>query len=133
MDNDKAPQWCPTLIEFETLSGRQEQAGSVHTCLHGDIGKVVHYRVAYDGSGRRSTDKLTHIPVVEQALQTIELKPSAVGTKATIYYSLKPPAALVKDEKTLSLVLDATRQRSENDLRGLKTLCEAEARASKRS
>ena len=32
MDPDKGPQWCPTLIEYEILSGTEEQVGSVHTC-----------------------------------------------------------------------------------------------------
>jgi hypothetical protein len=128
MDFEKGPQWCPTLIEAETLSGTLEQVGSVHTCLHGDAGKMVHFRVAYDGGGRRFTDRLSNVPVVERMLQTGEAKPFAAGTKFTLYYSLKPGVPMT-DEKTMSLVLDAVRQRAENDLRGLKTLCEAEARA----
>jgi uncharacterized protein YndB with AHSA1/START domain len=127
LDADKGPQWCPTLINFETLSGTAEQVGSVHTCLHGDAGKMVHFRVAYDGSGRRVTDRLSHVPVVEQMLQTIEAKPSVTGTKFTIYYSLRP-AVPTTDENAMSLFLDAVRQRADNDVRGLKALCEAEAR-----
>jgi hypothetical protein len=38
-----------------SISGTVEQVGSVHTCLHGDAGKMVHFRVAYDGKGRRFT------------------------------------------------------------------------------
>jgi len=128
MDADKAQQWCRTLIEVETLSGTMEQVGSVHTCLHGDAGKMVHFRMAYDGSGRRLTDRLSHVPVVEQMLQTLEAKPSAAGTKFTFYYSLKPGGP-VTDEQTISLILDAVRQRADNDIRGLKAVCEAEARA----
>jgi Protein of unknown function (DUF2652)/Polyketide cyclase / dehydrase and lipid transport len=128
MDADKAPQWCPTLIKFETLSGTAEQVGSIHTCLHGDAGMMVHFRVAYDGSGRRFTDRLSNVPVVERMLQTGEARPSAAGTKFTIYYSIKPGVPMT-DEQATSLVLDAVRERAENDLRGLKALCEAEARA----
>ncbi len=127
LDADRAPQWCPTLIKFETLSGTAEQVGSVHTCLHGDAGMMVHFRVAYDARGRRLTDRLSNVPVVEQMLQTGEAKPSAAGTEFTIYYSLKPGVPMT-DEKTISLVLDTVRQRADNDLRGLKALCEAEAR-----
>jgi len=61
-------------------------------------------------------------------LQTGEAKPSAGGTKFTIYYSLKPGVPMT-DEKTISLFLDAVRQRADNDVRGLKAVCEAEARA----
>jgi uncharacterized protein YndB with AHSA1/START domain len=127
MDTGKARQWCPTLITFETLSGTPEQVGSVHTCLHGDVGKMVHFRVAYDGRGRRFTDRLSNVPVVGQMLQTGEAKPSAAGTKFTLYYSLKPGVPIT-DEKSTSLVLDAVRQRADNDVRGLKALCDAEAR-----
>jgi uncharacterized protein YndB with AHSA1/START domain len=128
MDSDNGPRWCPTLIKYETLTGTQEQVGSVHTCLHGDAGEMVHFRVAYDGSGRRLTDRLSKVPVVEQMIQTIEAKPSGAGTTFTIYYSLKPGVPIT-DEKTMSLFLDAVRQRADNDVRGLKALCEAEARA----
>ncbi len=127
-DPEKGPQWCPTLIEAETLSGTVEQVGSVHTCLHGDVGKMVHFRVAVDGKGRRFTDRLSKVPVVEKMIQTGEARPSASGTKFTLYYSIDPAAPLTSAE-TASLFLDAVRQRAENDVRGLKALCEAEARA----
>lgn len=128
LDADKGRQWCPTLIETETLSGAVEQVGSVHTCLHGDAGKMVHFRVAYDAGGRRLTDRLSHVPVVEQMLQTIEAKPSATGTTFTIYYSVKPGVPLT-DENARSLFLDSVRQRTEGDVRGMKALCETEVRA----
>ena len=128
MDPEKGPQWCPTLIEAETLSGTVEQVGSVHTCLHGDAGKMVHFRVAYDGKGRRFTDRLSNVPVIGKMIQTGEAKPSASGTKFTLYYSIDPRSPMT-DEETRSLFLDAVRQRAENDVRGLKALCEAEARA----
>jgi hypothetical protein len=126
-DPEKGPQWCPTLIEAETLSGTVEQVGSVHTCLHGDAGKMVHFRVAYDGKGRRFTDRLSNVPVVEKMIQTGEAKPSASGTKFTLYYSIDP-AVPMTGEEARSLFLDAVRQRAENDVRGLKALCETEAR-----
>jgi hypothetical protein len=128
MDFEKGPQWCPTLIEAETLSGTLEQVGSVHTCLHGDAGKMVHFRVAYDGENRRLTDRLSNVPTIGKMMQTLEAKPSAAGTKFTLYYSLDP-AVPVTDEETRSLFLDAVRQRAENDVQGLKALCETEARA----
>jgi len=128
MDLEKGPQWCPTLIEAETLSGTVEEVGSVHTCLHGDAGKMVHFRVAYDGRGRRFTDRLSNVPVVGKMIQTGQAKPSASGTTFTLCYSFDP-AVPMTDVPTRSLFLDAVRQRAENDVRGLKALCEAEARA----
>lgn len=92
-----------------------------------DAGKMVHFRVAYDAGGRRVSDRLSHVPVVGQMLQTIEAKPSATGTKFTIYYSVKPGVPLA-DENARPLFLDSVRQRTEGDVRGMKALCEAEAR-----
>jgi len=126
-DYDKSPEWCSTLIEFETISGTVDQIGSVHTCLHGDIGKVVHFRVGYDEIGRRVTDRLTHVPLVGRMIHTIEVRPAAAGTRVTVCSSIEPGGPSVDDE-TRALVLDASRERGENDLRGLKTLCESEAR-----
>jgi uncharacterized protein YndB with AHSA1/START domain len=128
MDSTKGPKWSPTLIEYETLSGTQDQVGSVHTCLHGDAGKMVHFRVAYDGRGRRFTDRLTNVPVAERMLLTSEAKPSSAGTRFTFYYALEPGGPIT-DEETRAIFIDTVRKRAENDLRGLKALCEAEARA----
>jgi len=61
-------------------------------------------------------------------LQTSEAKPPAAGTKFTLYCSLKPGVPM-GDEKPLSIFLEAVRQRADNDVAGLKALCEAEARA----
>jgi len=128
MDPDKGPQWCPTLIEVETLSGTMDQVGSVHTCLHGDAGKMVHFRVAYDARGRRFTDRLSNVPEIGKMIQTLEAKPSASGTTFTLYYCIDPAVPAV-DEKTRALFLDVVRQRAENDTQGLKAVCETVARA----
>lgn len=126
MDPSKGSQWCRTLIDFDTLSGEQDEVGSVHTCLHGDIGALVHFRIAFDAEGRRLSDRLSNVPVVDRMLQTFEVKPSAAGTKITIYYALSPRAP-VADEKLRALFVDAVRKRAEDDCSGLKTLSEAEA------
>jgi uncharacterized protein YndB with AHSA1/START domain len=127
MDADKAQHWSPTLIEVEALSGPRGQVGMVHTCLHGDIGgRIIHFRVACDNAGRRFTDQLSKVPVVEKMILTIEAKPSRAGTKFTIYYSLKGGTPM--DEETKSLFLDTVRQRAENDIQGMKAFCEAEAK-----
>lgn len=127
MDADKAQHWSPTLIEVETLSGAQEQVGSVHTCFHRDIGgKIIHFRVACDNDGRRVTDRLSKVPVVEKMTLTIEAKPFGAGTKFTIYYSLK--GATPMEEEAKSLFLDTVRQRAVNDIEGMKAFCEAQAK-----
>jgi len=125
MDPGKIPLWSPTLIEVETLSGTTTQADSVHTCLHGDAGKMVHYRVAYDGPGCRMTDRLSHVPLVDKMIQTFEAKPMGSGTKFTLYYSFEPgvPFAHAADKAAFA---DGLRARTEAEVRGLKALCEAE-------
>jgi hypothetical protein len=128
MDTSKGPQWCPTLIEYETLSGSQDQVGSVHTCLHGDAGKMVHVRVAYDGRGRRFTDRLSNVPIVERMLLTAEARASGSGTRFGLYYSLEPGVPIA-DDGARAFFLDTARQRAERDVRGLKALCEAEWQA----
>ena len=90
MDLEKAPQWAATLLEVETLSGTVEQVGSVHTCLHGGGGKMVHFRVALDQHLRRGTDRLWNVPFVNELYQTWEVKPSAAGSQFTLYYALRP-------------------------------------------
>lgn len=128
MDPSKGKRWVSTLIELETLSGTLTEVDSVHTCLHGDAGKMVHYRVAYDGAGRRWTDRLSHVPFVDKMLQTLEAKPSGSGTKFTLYYSVDS-GVLFADLEVKNAFMNATRERAERDAHGLKALCEAECRA----
>jgi len=128
MDPNKPTQWCPTLIEVETLSGTLMEADSVHTCLHGDAGKMVHYRVAYDGDGHRLTDRLSHVPFVDKMIQTFAAKPSGSGTRFTVCYSVEPGVPF-PDAEQKAAFLDGVRGRAEGELRGLKAVCEAELRA----
>lgn len=128
MDPRMAKRWSPTLIELETLSGVMTEVDSVHTCLHGDAGKMVHYRVAYDGQGRRMTDRLSHVPLVERMLQTFEAKPSDAGTKFTLYYSVQPGVPFA-DATTKAAFLESVRERTEGEVRRLKAVCEADFRA----
>jgi hypothetical protein len=128
MDPGKATKWVPTLVELETLSGTPTEVDSVHTCLHGDAGKMVHYRVAYDGPSRRVTDRLSHVPFVEKMIQTFEVKPSGAGTKFTLYYALEPDTPIT-DAAAKAVFFDTVKERTEGEVRGLKALCEAEWRA----
>jgi len=128
MDPEKPKQWVRTLIELETLSGTLTEVGSVHTCLHGDAGMMIHYRVAYDGDGHRLTDRLSHVPLVDKMLQTFEAKPSGSGTSFTLYYSVEPGVPFT-DAATKAAFLDSVRERTEGEVRGLKAVCEAEFRA----
>jgi uncharacterized protein YndB with AHSA1/START domain len=125
LDPSKATQWVPTLVAVETLTGTTTQVDSVHTCLHGDAGKMVHYRVAYDGVGRRMTDRLSHVPFVDKMMQTFEAKPSGSGTKFTLYYGLEPGNP-VTDPAAKAEFFDTVRTRTEREVRELKALCEAE-------
>jgi uncharacterized protein YndB with AHSA1/START domain len=128
MDPSKATQWVPTLVELETLTGTTTEVDSVHTCLHGDAGKMVHYRVAYDGPGRRFTDRLSHVPFVEKMIQTMTANPSGAGTKFTLFYALEPGNP-VTDPAAKAEFFDTVRARTESEVRGLKALCEAAWRA----
>lgn len=127
MDASKATHWVPTLVALETLSGATTEVDSVHTCLHGDVGKMVHYRVAYDGHRHRLTDRLSHVPLVDKMTQTFEAKPSGSGTKFSCYYSLERGAPL-PDATATRVFLDGVRERTEGEARRLKALCEAEFR-----
>ncbi len=124
-DPDLAPQLFPTLVKFEKLSGYEKEAGSVHTCLHGDNVMMVHYRVAYDEGSRRITDKLSNVLAVERMLQTVEVEPCGTGSKLNLYYSIRPGVP-IEDEEMRSGILKIIRQHSEGDAKGVKTHCEAE-------
>jgi uncharacterized protein YndB with AHSA1/START domain len=122
---DRGPEMFPTLVKAETLTGTLEEAGSVHTCLHGDNMHLVHYRVAYDDVNRRATDRLTGVPVIERMLQTVEAKPSGSGTRFTFYYSTKPGVSIT-DEQVRRAVDETVRNHAERDAQGVKAFCEAE-------
>jgi hypothetical protein len=128
MDTETAPRWAPTLVEVETLSGEVDHVGSVHTCLHGGGLKMVHLRVAFDEAGRRCTDRLWNVPLVNELYQTWEAEPSALGTKFSFYYALTPRLPIA-GRIAKPLFLRKCRKQAERDVQGLKALCEAEARA----
>jgi hypothetical protein len=126
MNLKNGPRWAPTLTEAETLSGEMEEAGSVHTCLHGDV-QMVHLRMAVDRDGYRLTDRLFKVPIVGEMYQTFELKPSASGTRFTLYYKLAPVDVFEQGVSRADMItgLEAHTRR---DVQGLKALCEAEVR-----
>jgi uncharacterized protein YndB with AHSA1/START domain len=127
-DGDKATQWAPTLIEVESLQGKPDEVGSIHTCLHGGGMKMVHLRVAFDERGRRATDRLWNVPFVNEMYQTWEVSPSATGTTFSFHYALRPGVPIA-DGIEKSDFITLTRLHVEADVQGLKRLCEAEARA----
>ncbi len=127
-DLDRAPEFFPTLIQAETLSGKVEEAGSVHTCLHGNLGRMIHYRVAYDEERRRATDRLSHVPIIDRMIQTMEAEASGGGTRFSFYYALAPEVVL-PDEATRAAALQTVQEHANGDAQGVKALCEAEYRA----
>ena len=127
-DRDKAPQWVPTLQELEPLSGEYGKVGSVHTCLHGGGIKMVHLVVAVDEAGRRRTERLWNLPLVNEAYFTVEAKPSSSGTRAAIYYSFKTGIPIA-GQIAKSIFIRNTKGHAERDMQGLKAVCEAEVRA----
>jgi len=128
LDTGRATQWAPTLVELESLSGEIDEVGSIHTCLHGGGMSMVHLRVAFDESGRRCTDRLWNVPLVGEMYQTWEVKPSAVGTKFSFYYALRPGVPIDPGVEKSDFV-DLVMLQAQGDVQGLKELCEAEARS----
>lgn len=126
-DDEKAKLWAPTLVEAEQISGEREKAGGVHTCLHGGGIKMIHLVVAHDETGRRATHRLFNVPFVNEAYIGFEARPSSLGTKAFNYFSLKPGMPIAGHISKFRY-LRATRKHGEDDLRGLKAVCEAEVR-----
>ena len=126
MDEENTRKWSPTLIEFETLSGVADEVGSVHTCLHGDIGKTVHLRVGIDNENRRLTDRLFGVPLVGQMIQTFLVEPFGAGSRFVLCYAIKPGADA--DEESKSFVLQAAHERSLRDVLGMKEACETAVR-----
>ena len=127
-DRDKAPQWAPTLRELEPLSGEYGKVGSVHTCLHGGGIKMVHLRVAVDETGRRTTDRLWNVPLVNEAYLTFEAQASPMGTRAAVYYSFTSNIPIA-GQIARSIFIRTSKRHAEDDIQGLKALCEAEVRA----
>ncbi|MEX0801481.1 MAG: DUF2652 domain-containing protein [Dehalococcoidia bacterium] len=124
---DKVPQWAPTLLELESLSGEEGKVGEVHTCLHGSGVKMVHRIVAVDEATRRQTERLWNVPFVKEAYFTFEARPSSSGTRAGVYYGFKhniPIAARI----AMPIFLRTMKRHAEADMEGLKAFCEAEAR-----
>jgi hypothetical protein len=126
-DPDRAKLWAPTLVEAEPLSGEYGKVGGVHTCLHGGGIKMIHLVVAHDEEGRRHTDRLWNVPFVNEAYIGCEIRPSPQGTKALYYFSLRPGLPIAGNISK-SRFLRASKKHAEDDLRGLKAICEAEVR-----
>ena len=126
-DMGHSPEIFPTLVETESLAGRFDEMGSVHTCLHGDGMQLVHYRVAHDEVGRRATDRLTGVPVVGRMLQTWEAKASGDGTRFAFYFTLQPETEITDGQR--SVVLEAVRSHAERDVEGVRSFCEAKYKA----
>lgn len=125
-DIGRGSEMFPTWIKAETLAGGSvEDAGSVHTCLHGDGMHLVHYRVAVDEENYRATDRLSGVPVVDRMLQTWEVAPSGSGSRFRFYYSMKPWAS-IPDEDGRRVVEETVRAHAEQDVLGFKAFCEAE-------
>ena len=59
---------------------------------------------------------------------TWQVEPSAVGTKFSFHWALRPGVPIA-DGIEKSNVLSAIRRHAEGDVHGLKAFCEAEARA----
>jgi hypothetical protein len=129
-DHDRATEWAPTLTKLEPIRGEPNEVGSIHTCLHGGM-KMVHLRVAFDESGRRMTDRLWNVPFVKEVYLTWQVEPSAVGTKFSFHYALRPGVPIA-DGIEKSTFLSAIRLHGEGDVQGLKAFCEAEVRAQDR-
>ncbi len=127
-DRDKMIQATPTLLEFESISGGLDDVGSIHTCLHGGGMRVVHLRVGVDQAGRRITDRLWNVPFVHQMYQTCEVRPSGTGSRATLYYALRPGVPM-DEGVTKADFVEVVRLQSQGDVEGMKTVCEAELQA----
>lgn len=127
-DVDKMTQYLPTLVELDTIHGKIDEVGSVHTCLHGDGMRVVHLRVAWDEGGRRGTDRLWNVPLVREMYLTWEVKPSAAGARFSYHYAFRPGVP-IEEGVDKSGFLELVRQRAQRDVQGVKALCEAEMRA----
>ena len=126
-DADKAKLWAPTLVEAEPISGEQGKVGGVHTCLHGGGIKMIHLVVAHDEEGRRQTHRLWNVPFVNEAYIGFEARPCPLGTKVLHYFSLKPGLPIAGNISK-SRFLRNSKKHAEDDLRGLKAVCEAEVR-----
>jgi hypothetical protein len=88
---------------------------------------MIHLVVAHDEAGRRKTDRLFNVPFVNEAYIGFEARPSSLGTKALCYFSLKSGMPIA-GHISKSRYLRQSRKHAEDDLRGLKAVCEAEVR-----
>jgi len=127
-DHEKGPRWVPTLVELEPISGEFGDPGSVHTCLHGGGVKVIHLVVAHDETGRRHTQRLWNLPLVNEGYLGFEVRPSAVGAICNMYYSFTSSLPIA-DEAAKSIFVGITKRHAESDLQGLKVFCEAEVQS----
>ena len=89
---------------------------------------MVHLVVAVDEAGRRRTERLWNLPLVNEAYFTVEAKPSSSGTRAAIYYSFKTGIPIA-GQIAKSIFIRNTRGPAERDMQGLKSFYEAEVRA----
>ena len=128
MDRDRAPEWVPTLVELEPISGEFGEPGGVHTCLHGGGMKVIHLVVAHDETGRRNTQRLWNLPLVNEGYLTFEVKPSPIGAICNMLVSFTSSLPIA-DEAAKSIFVRNFKRHAEADLQGLKAFCEAEVQS----
>ncbi len=117
----------PSLVEIDVVSGKIEDVGSVHTCLHGDQQQMVHYRVAFDEAGRRATDHLSNVYFIGRLIQTWQVRASGTGSIFSFLYSIDPRTP-IPDEAARTAALAEVRRHAEGDARGMKDFCERERR-----
>ena len=123
-DLSQAADVYPTLLRYEVLTGSQDEAGSVHTCFHGDqIGTMVHQVLLFDPDKRRFTHLISNVWGVDRMYQSSEFVDNgAGGTLASLRYSFEPGATL--DSASRQLAVDVIREHTERDCAGLKRRAE---------
>lgn len=114
----------PTLLEWDTLTGSQDEVGSVHTCFHGGkIGKMIHQVLLFDSERRRVTHLVSNVRGVDRMYQSLEfVDDGAGGTLASLRYSFEPGAPL--DPASRDRAVEVTREHTERDCAGLKRRAE---------
>lgn len=123
LDTTQAVEVYPTLIELDTLVGTIDEVGSVHTCFHGDVGKMVHQVLGVDHERRRATHLISNVLMVGRMYQTYECADDGHGgTTASLRYSFEPGVAMTDDER--ALVVSVTRAHTEGDVAGVKRRAE---------
>ena len=110
----------PTLLEYDILTGSQDEVGSVHTCFHGgEIGKMIHQVLLFDPERRRVTHLVSNVRGVDRMYQSSEfVDDDAGGTLASLRYSFEPGAPL--DPGSYDLAVELIREHTEGDMAAVK-------------